>query len=160
MNHHFLVDRFQIRPKSTVGRLLIDGVYFCFTLEDTIRLFPNKVPKETAIWEGVYDLTIDHSDKFGRDMPHILNVPMFTGIRIHPGSTSADTEGCLLVGYDGSDIFNEDIHDCKRAFDDLFLKLSQFLGAKDTVKISLINPIQQMRPSETVTSQAHAYKKV
>lgn len=31
-------------------------------------------------------------------LPHILNINEFTGIRIHPGNTAEDTEGCILPG--------------------------------------------------------------
>jgi hypothetical protein len=83
--------------KSTIGELLIQNKRFCFTLEDRVREGP-KVPKETAIPEGRYQVIIDFSNRFQRDMPHILDVPGFEGIRIHSGNTDKDTEGCLLLG--------------------------------------------------------------
>ncbi len=56
-----------------------------------------KVPKETAIPEGRYRLVIDNSPKYGRMMPDVLDVPMFTGIRLHVGNTELDTKGCIIV---------------------------------------------------------------
>jgi len=89
---------------ATLGDLYVDGVHECFTLEDVAREVPGapveswKVPGETAIPCGRYRVIIDHSAHFGRDLPHILDVPGFTGVRIHSGNSAADTEGCILVG--------------------------------------------------------------
>jgi hypothetical protein len=88
---------------STIGDLLIDGEFYCHTLEDTCRQdSPNgkfrKVKGETAIPYGRYEVIINWSNRFQREMPLLLNVPYYTGIRIHAGNTEKDTEGCLLVG--------------------------------------------------------------
>lgn len=84
--------------KSTIGELWIDGKFFCYTLEDQTRPPGVKIPKETAIPYGRYKLVLDWSPKYDRFMPHVLDVPMFTGIRIHAGNTDIDTEGCILLG--------------------------------------------------------------
>ena len=81
----------------TVSRLLIDGEYFCDVLEDTVRTGP-KVWGETAIPAGTYKMRLSLSARFGRVLPEILNVPDFTGIRMHGGTTAEDSHGCLLVG--------------------------------------------------------------
>ena len=89
----------------TTGQLYIDGAYFCFTLEDKVREVPGKhvrtwkIPKMTAIPVGIYDLTFENSPKFGPETLTINKVPGFEGIRIHSGNTSADTDGCIIVGY-------------------------------------------------------------
>jgi len=80
----------------TIGKLYIDGVYFCDTLEDAVR--PVKIKHETAIPEGTYQVVITMSARFKKLMPLLLNVPNFDGIRIHSGNTKEDTSGCLLVG--------------------------------------------------------------
>lgn len=51
-----------------------------------------------AIPYGTYQVKMIHSNKFNRQIPHLLNVPGFLGIEMHTGNSSVDTEGCLLVG--------------------------------------------------------------
>lgn len=96
MNYRLLRNRFL--PTRTVGQLyLSDQEFFCFTEEDVVREV--KIPRETAIPQGLYQLALEKSQRFGPDTPTVLNVPGFSGIRIHAGNTEADTEGCILLGY-------------------------------------------------------------
>ena len=85
--------------RSTIGDLMFRDEWFCFTLEDMVREPGVKIPGRTAIPEGRYPLVIDQSNRFRRAMPHILDVPMFTGIRIHTGNRAKDVEGCIAIGY-------------------------------------------------------------
>lgn len=84
----------------TQGILMIDGVYFCHTLEPRWRNLrrEEKVKGKTAIPAGSYKVMMAPSQKFKKVMPYLMNVPCFSGIMIHPGNTSKDTEGCILVG--------------------------------------------------------------
>ena len=100
--------RIAYRKTYTIGKLYIDGVYFCDTLEDVNRDLNHdgdlkdegeeKVMHETCIPFGTYKVIINWSNRFKRNMPLLLDVPEFDGIRIHNGTTAANTSGCILVG--------------------------------------------------------------
>ena len=102
------LNRIAKKSKYTIGKLYINGEYFCDTIEDTDRgltqtmtdaqIKSKKVYGQTAIPTGTYRVIISYSNKFKRQMPLLLNVPGFLGIRIHSGNTEKDTEGCLIVG--------------------------------------------------------------
>jgi len=92
----------------TIGKLYVDGQYFCDTLEDKDRGLSQemslseikkiKIQDETAIPTGTYNVIINISPKFGRLLPRLLDVTGFDGVLIHRGNTDKDTSGCILVG--------------------------------------------------------------
>lgn len=117
---NILVKRVAKRASYTIGKMYINGVYFCDTCEDTDRgltqymslaeIKRKKIYSRTAIPTGTYNVTMNVvSPRFskrdfykkncdGGRVPRLLNVPGFDGVLIHVGSTAADTNGCLLVG--------------------------------------------------------------
>lgn len=104
------LDRIYKGKDYTIGKLYIDGVYFCDTLEDTVRNLPEeeKIYSQTAIPAGTYRITLNvvspkyskrkSYDWCGGRLPRLLNVPFFDGILIHAGNTAKDSAGCILVG--------------------------------------------------------------
>jgi hypothetical protein len=98
---NFVLDRFEFTDKSTIGTLTC-GDFKCFTLEDTDRYLEDnpdgKIYGKTAIPRGTYKVIITYSYRFKKELPLLLNVPGFAGIRIHSGNGPYDTEGCILVG--------------------------------------------------------------
>ena len=96
------------RPTYCIGKLYIDGVYFSDVIEDVDRglddkmsvdeILNRKIKGETAIPTGIYNVQITYSPKYKKNMPLLLNVKGYSGIRIHSGNTAKDTEGCLIVG--------------------------------------------------------------
>lgn len=100
--------RIAFKSTYTIGKLYVDGKYFCDVLEDVDRgldssmteseILKKKVKGQTAIPTGHYVINITYSPKYKRMMPLLLDVKGFSGIRIHSGNTAKDTEGCLIVG--------------------------------------------------------------
>lgn len=82
--------------QCTIGNLYVDGAWFCYVLEDVVR--STKIAGRTAIPAGRYRVVLTMSPRFGKLMPLLLDVPNYSGVRIHPGNTADDTEGCLLPG--------------------------------------------------------------
>ena len=94
------VDRIYKGESYTIGKMYLNGEYFCDTLEDAIRLV--KIPNETAIPAGIYKVEVTYSPRFKRNLPLLIDVPNYTGIRIHNGSNKDHTSGCILVGFNTS----------------------------------------------------------
>lgn len=94
------VKRLYLKEEYTIGKMYVNGEYFCDTLEDKVRDIEqeDKVYAETAIPYGEYKVIVNHSPKFKRMLPRLLNVPHFEGILIHRGNTAKDSAGCILVG--------------------------------------------------------------
>ena len=123
--------------KSTIGKLYVNGIYSCETLEDKDRKIETggtKQPGVTCIPRGTYETIIDFSNRFQVRMPLLLNVPQFVGVRIHPGNTDKDTEGCILVGKTrGADF----VGDSRIAYNALFADLDAALLAGEKIEIEI-----------------------
>lgn len=90
--------RFHGTEGYTAGELFIDGELFCQTMEDQER--EEKIFSSTAIPMGTYEVVINYSPRFKKNLPLLLDVPNFIGVRIHAGNSADDTEGCILLGND------------------------------------------------------------
>lgn len=121
---------------ATIGELWVNNSHLCDTLEDRVRPEGEKVYGQTAIPEGTYEVKLTYSPRFKKILPEILNVPNFSGIRIHTGNSSKDTEGCILVGtWDGK---KEDwISDSKIAFNKLMSLLQEATDKKEPITITI-----------------------
>ncbi len=128
-------------PVSTISKLFINDKFECYVLEDTDRglskdmslskILSIKVPSQTAIPSGTYNVIIDFSNRFKCEMPLIQNVPGYEGIRIHSGNYPKDTEGCLLLG---TQLGVDEVLFSRIAFSSFFTKLQKALK---TEKVSL-----------------------
>lgn len=123
----------------TIGTLSVDGVTECFVCEDVVRGNADpatveewKVFGQSAIPKGTYQVIVSYSPHFGRELPLLVDVPGFAGVRIHPGNTAADTEGCLLPGRFKTPT---GVGESRKAFDQLFAKIEAGLDAGVTIEI-------------------------
>lgn len=132
------------RNSYTLGKLYVDGVYFCDTLEDRDRgLTQNmsveqiksmKVPGETAIPKGTYKVTLDIvSPKFskypfymqtcGGKLPRLIDVKGYDGVLIHVADgpkRDSLVQGCIGVGNLSAE---EYLMNGKKVFVELYNKL-------------------------------------
>ena len=113
------VDRKWKKEEYTVGRLFVDGEFFCNTMEDTDRgldqdmedwmIRSKKIPNRTAVPTGRYKVLMNNvSPKFSQKqfykqvckgkLPRLEDVKGYEGILIHCGTTHQHSAGCILVG--------------------------------------------------------------
>lgn len=140
---NIILNRIAKKAKYTIGKLYINDQYFCDTLEDTDRgltqsmteqqIGSKKVYGETAIPTGTYRIIISYSNKFKKQMPLLLNVPGFAGIRIHSGNTEKDSLGCILVGKNKS---VGKVLESRDTYSKLF-SILQEANKKETIKITI-----------------------
>lgn len=137
------LNRIAKKAKYTIGKLYINDQYFCDTLEDTDRgltqsmteqqIGSKKVYGETAIPTGTYRIIISYSNKFKKQMPLLLNIPGFAGIRIHSGNTEKDSLGCILVGKNKA---VGKVLESRDTYSKLF-SILQEANKKETIKITI-----------------------
>ena len=102
----------------TIGKLYVNGKYFCETVEDKDRdlyqamsleeIQRIKVYGETAIPYGRYRISMKRkSPKYSEKkqyakckgyVPYLRDVPGFSGVLIHIGNWPTDSCGCILPG--------------------------------------------------------------
>lgn len=143
----FVLQREPTQGRATLGKLTCDGVFMCDTLEDQVRqpadwkagdpVDPWKVKAETAIPTGKYRIRLTYSERFKRTLPILENVPGFAGIRIHPGNTHEDTEGCILTG---KRMGPSTVVDSRIAFLTVYGRIQDALNAGKTVFIDVRSP--------------------
>lgn len=131
------LERTACGPVCTIGALFVDGKQECYTLEDVVRT-GEKVYGQTAIPAGVYNVVVTPSARFKRELPLLENVPGFQGIRIHPGNTAKDTEGCILVGKAKT---AESVTHSREAFNALFEKIKESLASGEKVTMEVTNGV-------------------
>ena len=151
-----LVDRKWKKETYTIGRLYVNDVFFCNTLEDRDRglkqtdhpdyIKARKVYAETAIPTGTYEVAMNvTSPKYSAvawywklcqgKMPRLMKVPGFEGILVHPGSTALDSAGCLLVGKNTK---VATLTESKATFEKLYKKMKAAYDKGETITIEII----------------------
>lgn len=102
-----VLQRKYLKQGYTIGYWIVDGKLMCNTLEDEVRdlnkngKFDNgekKIYGESAIPYGKYKIKMTYSPKYKRMMPQVMDVPHFTGIRIHAANKPTELEGCIALG--------------------------------------------------------------
>jgi hypothetical protein len=160
------VYRYSSNNESTLGLLMIDGQFECYTLEDEHRT--TKVWGETRVPAGVYNIKLrkeggfhrrygQHRDKNLREMHEgmlcVYNKPdwvveknglKFQYILIHIGNTDDDTAGCLLVGSTANNNQLEDgrITQSTIAYKNMYPKVRDALLRGEEVLIEYIDADQ------------------
>ena len=152
------VERRWPKPTYTIGRLYIDGLYYCNTLEDkdrglkqtdtTAYIKSRKVAGETAIPKGTYGVSMNTtSPKYAAvawywnfcqgKMPRLLSVPGFDGILIHPGGANGalDTRGCILVGKNTK---VGKLTDSRACFQEVYRRLKEAADKGEEISIEIV----------------------
>jgi len=132
---HIKLVRKMGNSQFTEGRMYINGEFECFTVEDAIRAV--KIQNKTAIPKGTYNVIMTMSTRFKKMMPLLENVPNFTGVRIHAGNSSKDTEGCIIVGALNDSMDDDFVGASKVAVSRLYPKIVDALAKNETVTLEI-----------------------
>lgn len=123
------------KENCTLGQLSTPAGLF-FSLEDRFREVSGrdvakwKVPAKTAIPMGNYRVIIDFSNRFQKHLPKLLDVPGFSGIRVHSLNNSSQTEGCIGLG-ENRDIERGIITNSRAAMGRFMIGLEEWLKHGD-----------------------------
>lgn len=143
----FKLERLQLDEDVTIGQLTIAGHHICWTCEDAERpdanndgFVDNKIPGKTAIPRGTYKVLRTYSPKFQRTMPQLMDVPGFTGIRIHTGNYADDTAGCILPGLER---LPKGVGQSSKAYEEVIKWLDAVEWQGNTSYIQIVGPASE-----------------
>lgn len=160
--------RTEIGPTAVLGKLYVDNVAFCDTLEpapatpkgatsskDNVAL---RYGAPGCIAPGFYPVRLTMSPRFGEVLPLIDRVIGRTGIRIHPGNTAADTVGCILVGT--RDETQPRLMSSKNAFMHLRARLERAMKDKEEIWIEIVDATEIIKRQDLYYDNAthHLYE--
>ena len=104
------------RGNALTGRLVIDGRWYCDTLERVGYQIPPLC----------YHVAVTMSPKFKRRLPIVQNVPGRSGIRIHRGTKPQHSIGCVLVPADKECLLTYKIVKAQEAHEEIILEVTDF----------------------------------
>lgn len=143
------------KANYTIGKLSVNGYYFCDTIEDTDRglrqdmsefeIKSRKIKDKTAIPLGKYTITLNVvSPKFSQKayykklcngrVPRLLKVPGFDGILIHIGKNADSSSGCIIVG---KNTIVGQVTNSQMYFEQLYARLEQANKNKEQITINI-----------------------
>ena len=124
--------RNQAQGNAITGRLVIDGRWYCNTLERVGYQIPALC----------YHVAVTQSPKFKRRLPIVQNVPRLpiggtpsnspsplayrTGIRIHRGTKPEHSTGCVLVPPEKECLLTYNILKAQNAHEEIILEVIDF----------------------------------
>ena len=104
------------RGNAITGRLVINGRFFCNTLERVGYQIP-------AI---CYPVRVTQSPRFKRLLPIVQNVPQRSGIRFHRGTKPQHSTGCILIPADKEKALTDLILQAQQSHEEIILEVTDF----------------------------------
>ena len=108
--------RNEAKGNAITGRLVIDGRWFCNTLER----------KGVEILPLCYHVAVTMSPKFRRLLPIVQNVPSRSGIRFHRGTRPEHSTGCILLSKEKEIELTQLILKAQQEHEEIILEVSDF----------------------------------
>ena len=108
--------RNEAKGNAITGRLVIDGKWFCNTLER----------KGVEILPLCYHVAVTMSPKFKRLLPIVQNVPSRSGIRFHRGTRPEHSMGCILLSKEKEIELTQLILKAQQEHEEIILEVSDF----------------------------------
>lgn len=146
-------------PTAVTGKLFVDNVAFCDTLEPAIA---PRYGAPGCIAPGFYPVRLTMSPRFGEVLPLIDRVVGRSGIRIHPGNTAADTVGCILVGTLDTGGETERLLSSRHAFMHLRARLERAIKNKEEIWIEIVDATEIIKRQDLYYDNAthHLYERL
>ena len=101
---------------AITGRLVINGRFFCYTMERVGYQIP-------AI---CYPIRVTQSPRFKRLLPIVQNVPQRSGIRFHRGTKPQHSTGCILIPADKEKALTDLILQAQLSHEEIILEVTDF----------------------------------